>query len=484
MKMKLKNSLSRTVEPFEPLNEGEVRMYSCGPTVYNYAHIGNMRAFLFADFLQRTLRRVGGYKLKWVMNITNIDDKTIRDSAIGSEAWLPEMGEQTDNPLENVLKLTKFYEKAFLEDIAALGIDTNDFYAMPKATDYIEQMQELILAIAKNGYAYEADGSVYFDVSEWRKEHAYGRLHKIDFDKFVSGARIDADQYERDEVFDFALWKAKKEGEPYWDFDFFGKNIPGRPGWHIECSCMEKELLGLPFDIHTGGVDLKFPHHEDEIAQSCAGYGVDPTVFWLHNEFLQVEGEKMSKSKGNFFTLRDLLKKGVDPLDIRYLMLSAHYGSTLNFTFAGLNAAGKARAKVQEYVYELFEDKSGAKSPDVSALREKVFEALADDLRAPKALAAVFEFINENPADELSENSKRELLNFFDVFNKIFAVWKIEPRKEEKIEIPQEVLELAEKRKIAKKEKRYDEADKLREEIRAKGYAVKDTKEGYEIEKI
>ena len=309
MDFKLYNSLTRKTEEFKPLNKNEVRMYSCGPTVYNYAHIGNMRAFLFADLLQRTLRTVACWDVKWVMNITNIDDKTIRDSALGSTEWKKGMGEQTNSPIDNLLKFTKYYEQKFINDIETLGIDATHFYKMPKATEYINEMQELITKIFEKGLAYISEGSVYFNVSEWRKRDTYGRLKKIDFDNFRAGVRIDADQYEREQASDFVLWKMKKEGEPFWDYSLDGQNLQGRPGWHIECSAMEYVLLGLPFDIHTGGIDLQFPHHEDEIAQSKAGYGIDPTVFWCHNEFLEVEGEKMSKSKGNFFTLKDLMKK-------------------------------------------------------------------------------------------------------------------------------------------------------------------------------
>lgn len=484
MEIKLYNSLTRKIEPFSPLDGNTVRMYSCGPTVYNYAHIGNMRAFLFADLLQRTLKTVGKYKVKWVMNITNIDDKTIRDSAIGSTAWIKEMGEQTSDPKENLLKFTTFYEKEFLKDITTLGINTSDFYAMPRATDYIPQMQELIKSIYKNGFAYISDGSIYFDISQWRKQHTYGRLFKIDFDNFKTGARIDADQYEKEDVSDFVLWKAKKEAEPYWDFEIEEKNYPGRPGWHIECSAMERELLGLPFDIHTGGVDLKFPHHEDEIAQSHAGYGIDPTKFWCHNEFLEVEGQKMSKSLGNFFTLRDLIIKNIDPLDIRFSMLAAHYGSIYNFTFDGIAASRKARLRVQEYIHKLFEPNYGNKNFDVENLKYQVFSELANDLHSPKALANLFQFINSHNPDNCNKETKNNLIEFFSQLNDIFNVWQISPKIEEKIEIPQEIIDLAEKRLKAKKEKNWTLADELRNKILQAGYTLKDTKDSYIIEAI
>ncbi len=483
MQIYLNNSLSRKVEAFTPLKDNEVRMYSCGPTVYNYAHIGNMRAFLFADLLQRVLKVVGQHKVRWVMNITNIDDKTIRDSAVGSNVWLSDMGEQTKDLHGNLLKLTEYYEKSFLDDISKLGIKTNDFSAMPKATEYIEPMQELIKSILEKGLSYISEGSIYFNVAEWRKQQTYGRLFHIDFDNFRAGTRIDSDQYEREDVSDFVLWKARKPNEPFWDFEIDGQNLPGRPGWHIECSSMEKELLGLPFDIHTGGIDLKFPHHEDEIAQSHAGYGIDPTVMWCHNEFLEVEGQKMSKSLGNFFTLRDLMEKGIDPLDIRYTMLSAHYGSVYNFTFDGIKSGHKARFRVQEYLYKLFEISDGNIKADVDSLRKSVFTELANDLHTPKALAHLFSFINETPTEKLDVESKRNLIEFFTELNKIFDVWYIGERKEISLDIPDDIKEKAEKRLIAKKNKDWALADSLRKEISDAGYILKDTKDGYVIEK-
>jgi len=485
MEIKLYNSLTRKVEKFNPLNDNEVRMYSCGPTVYNYAHIGNMRAFLFADFLQRVLRVVGGYKMRWVMNITDIDDKTIRDSRLGSPEWKSEMGEQTNDPKENLQKFTAYYLNAFIEDITRLGIKKEDFYAMPKATSYINEMQDLILRIMRNGFAYISGGSIYFDVNAWRKVDIYGKLYKIDFDNFISGYRIDADQYEREQASDFVLWKAHREGEPYWDFYIDGENYPGRPGWHIECSAMEYELLGLPFDIHTGGVDLKFPHHEDEIAQSKAGYKVEPTVFWCHNEFLEVEGEKMSKSLGNFFTLRDLISKGLDPIDIRFAILSAHYSSKYNFTFDGISAAHKARMKAQDYIYELWEKATGNINPIISSkaqdLQNSIFSELANDLHSPRALAEMFSFINDNPIDKITADEASQLLWVFSKVNDIYSAWEIGARPKQKIEIPQEIIDLAEERLQAKKAKDFSKADKLRDLVIQKGYFIKDTKDGYEI---
>ncbi len=480
MEIRLYNTLSRTVERFEPLQPGLVRMYSCGPTVYNHVHIGNLRAFLCADVLQRVLRHLGGWSVRWVMNITDIDDKTIRDSQPGSPAWKPDrMGEQTDDPRENLRRLTRYYEEVFMRDIAAIGIRREHFSAMPRATDYIPAMMELIRRIWRNGYAYVAGGSVYFDLSAWIKEHPYGLLFAVDLQNFIAGARIDADQYEREEVSDFVLWKGRKEGEPAWELTLDdGTVLPGRPGWHIECSAMGHELLGLPFDIHTGGVDLRFPHHEDEIAQSAAGYGSDTARFWVHNEFLEVEGQKMSKSLGNFYTLDDLVARGLDPLDVRYAMLGAHYQSVYNFTFEGVAAARRARRRVQEYIYQLFE-RGGNRSCDVESLHREVFGHLADNLHTPKALAALFTFIGEHPAAELDRDSRTALREFFTVLNEIIGVWEI--RERPPLVIPPDVAQLAAERWQARLDRDFARADQIRQEIARRGYAVRDRSDGYDV---
>src|ERR1700740_1260946 len=314
MALRLYNTLSGQIEEFRPLQDNQVRMYACGPTVYDYGHIGNFRTFVAVDILQRFLRQ-SGYKLRYVMNITDVDDKIIRNS---SRLGL------------SVQQYTAKYEKAFLEDASALQIEDP---ILVRATDHIPEMAEFIAALAKKGFAYRAEGgSYYFPIAKFP---SYGRLSKKDFAGIEDGARVDVDEYEKDSARDFALWKAPKPGEAFWETPIG----PGRPGWHIECSVMSMEELGESFDLHAGGEDLIFPHHENEIAQSEALTGKTFANFWFHARFLLVEGEKMSKSLGNFFTLRDLVVKGQKPSSIRYLLTSVPYRNQLNFTRDGLRSA-------------------------------------------------------------------------------------------------------------------------------------------------
>ncbi len=482
MKIKIYNTLSKKIEELKPVNPSEISIYSCGPTVYSYAHIGNIRSFLFADLLQRVLKVVGKYDVKWVMNITDIDDKTIRDSNPKNNNWLSEMKEVTDNPLTNIRNFTEYYTNEFIKDISKVGIQKEDLFEIPRATDHIEEMIDLIKLIYKNGFAYISDGNVYFNVSKWREFQKYGRLKNIDFENFKKGVRIDADEYEREEVSDFVLWKKKKQDEPFWDFELDGVIISGRPGWHLECSAMEKKYLGLPFDIHTGGVDLQFPHHEDEIAQSHSGYGIDPTNYWCHCEFLEVEGKKMSKSLGNYFTLRDLENKGYNPLDIRFAILSQHYRKKYNFTFDGIAAASKARNKVQLLIYQLLDFEDGNDELDVNNLRDNIFEKLSNDLHTPTALAELFSFITDAKNKKYNSKTKVELINFLKELNNIFYCWTFEKQIQNlSFEIPEEVLELAKQRFTAKQNKEWTLADELRTKITELGYSIKDTKDNYEI---
>jgi cysteinyl-tRNA synthetase len=381
---------------------------------------------------------------------------------------------------------TEFYAKRFIEDLAAVGIRQDHMAAMPRATAYIDDMLSLIRDIHAAGFAYVSEGSVYFNVAAYRKVYPYGRLFAIDAENFREGVRIDADEYDREFVSDFVLWKGQKPGEPSWDFELDGVSLPGRPGWHIECSAMSKELLALPFDIHTGGVDLRFPHHEDEIAQCCAGYhGVEQARYWVHNEFLEVEGRKMSKSLGNYYTLRDVLAKGYDANDVRYVMFSAQYRSVLNFTFDGLAAAAKARGRVQEFIWSLQETTPSANadaSVDVAAARAEILGHFADDLHTPKALAALFTFIGRVRIDALSAEQVKETLNLLSTVNDVLAVWSLDPRPVE--QIPSDVRDLADQRWQAKRTRDFAAADALRAQLTAMGWEVKDTASGYELSRM
>ena len=479
MQLHLYNTLSKSIQPFTPLRDNLVRMYSCGPTVYGPAHIGNLRAFLLPDLIQRVMRTIGGYDVRWVMNVTDIDDKTIAGSALGSDSWHDAMGSQTDDARTNLRAYTRYFEDMFLKDLAAFGIRSQDMAANPRATEYIESMQTLIVDIVRHGYAYVRDGSVYFDVAAYRKDHPYGRLFHIDVENFREGVRIDADEYERESVSDFVLWKGRKVDEPYWEFTVDGIELPGRPGWHIECSAMSNELLGLPFDIHTGGVDLRFPHHEDELAQCTAGYHVsEQATFWVHNEFLEVEGRKMSKSLGNFYTLRDLIAKGMDPLDVRLAMLGSHYRSVLNFTIDGVQAVATARRRVQDYIWDL-RDRA---VPVPGLVIEGVEAALADDLHTPKALAELYAFVGANPVSQLDDDRAALVLGALQRVNTIIGVWNFDERPA--LIIPDDVRAVAEDRWAARAAKNWAESDRLRDILAGLGWAVKDGKTGYELEPL
>lgn len=492
--IRLYNSLTKSVETFSPVHDGIVRMYSCGPTVYDTAHIGNLRAFIAADTLQRTLRTIGGYDVRWVMNVTDIDDKTIDGSARGSVRWKEDMGPQTGDALVDLRTFTMYFERLFKADIQAVGIRQDHFFAMPRATDYIKDMQELILDIVRHGVGYVSDGSVYFSTSAYRnlelpdgRRATYGRIFQIDEEHFREGVRIDADEYDRESVSDFVLWKGRKGQEPYWDFEVDGQNVPGRPGWHIECSAMSKVLLGLPFDIHTGGVDLRFPHHEDELAQCTAGYhSHDQAMFWFHNEFLEVEGRKMSKSLGNFFVLSDLVQRGLDPLDIRYAMMSAHYRSVYNFTFENVSAMAKGRRRIQETIWKLIEhgaSRDGEKQyhSDVPSIAS-VFERFADDLHTPTAMSELYGYVSSVDAvmNTMSDSERNAALADLSRVNDVVAVWSFDARPTHSI--PARIQQLADERWAARSAKNWAESDRLRDVLASEGWSVKDGAAGYVLE--
>jgi cysteinyl-tRNA synthetase len=460
MMLKFYNTLSRSKEEFKPLNSAEVGLYTCGPTVYNFAHIGNLRAYMFADVLKKVLL-YNNFQVKHIMNLTDVDDKTIKNSKLE----FPEM-----DPMLALKKFTTRYSEAFLQDLEKLNIAPASFYS--KATDYVKEMQELILKIADQGYAYEAGGSVYFDLQKYLANYNYGYLINLDLDNFKKGARVDLDEYEKENIQDFVLWKGQKAGEPFWDFTFLEQNLPGRPGWHIECSAMAKELLGMPFDIHTGGIDLKFPHHEDEIAQNIVGYQIEkPINYWLHNDFILVDGQKMSKSLGNVYSLIDLEQKNISPLAYRYLVLQTHYRSQLNFTWDSLGSAQNGL----DNLYNIIRDWNEEEKVGCAEYEARFLEAINDDLDTPKALAIMHELIKDQ--DVVIGDKKKTLLKFDEVFGLSLGEIK-------KVEIPQAVLDLAEQREQARQNKDWKKSDELRGEILKLGFEIEDGKEGFKILEI
>jgi cysteinyl-tRNA synthetase len=452
------NTLSGKVEGFESLIPGEIRIYTCGPTVYDFPHIGNMRAYIFEDLLKRFLRFMN-YRVTHVMNITDVDDKTIR----GANAQRVSLHDYTQQFID-----------AFFEDIRILNILPADFY--PRATEHIPEMVKIIKALLEKGYAYERAGSVYFSIDKFPK---YGRLSKIDLQERKIGARVDVDEYEKESVYDFALWKNHKEGEPFWETEI-GK---GRPGWHIECSAMSAKYLGQPFDIHCGGVDNIFPHHENEIAQSEASSGKKFVNYWLHCHHLVVDGEKMSKSLGNFFTLQDLLQKKNDAPTLRFLLLSTHYRKMLNFTLDAVEQSRAALQRLKDFVYELenrpFQEGAGA---DVDKLieeaRKNFIEGLSDDLNISTALAAIFELVRKANIllgqDKLAAGDARTLLGQIHDFDAVLGVL----RSDKEPDLSPEIQKKIEERENARREKKYALADKIRKELLDMGILLEDTKEG------
>jgi cysteinyl-tRNA synthetase len=408
MALRLYNTLSCKVEDFRPLEDNEVRMYACGPTVYDYGHIGNLRTFVAVDILRRFLRQ-SGYKIRHVMNITDVDDKIIRNSARDGVS---------------VKQYTAKYERAFLEDISALNIEQP---VLVSATDHIPEMAQFIEELQEKGFAYRTDdGSYYFRIAKFP---AYGQLSKKDFAGMEDGARVDVDEYEKDSARDFALWKAPKPGETSWETSIG----PGRPGWHIECSVMAMEELGETFDLHAGGEDLIFPHHENEIAQSEALTGKPFAHFWFHVRFLLVEGEKMSKSLGNFFTLRDLVLKGHKPSSIRFLLASVPYRNQLNFTFDGLKQAAVSVERLRNFQLRLTTGPfpAGA-SPSMAELARETSERLRagmdDDLNTAQAQAAIFDMVRKAnavmDAGQFKKDDIPALLASLQTFDELFVVLK------------------------------------------------------------
>jgi len=460
MALRFYNTLSQQMEEFVPARDNTVRMYSCGPTVYDFAHIGNFRTFTFVDILRKWLR-ASGFQLNHVMNVTDVDDKIIRN-AVAQHKDLNEY--------------TAVYTKAFLEDCATLRLEGPE-HLVP-ATEHIDDMAAAIEKLTAGDHTYTSDGSVYFRIASFP---GYGKLSHNDFSGNIAGARVDVDEYEKADARDFALWKAPKEGEPFWPTSMG----PGRPGWHIECSVMAIKYLGETLDIHVGGVDLIFPHHENEIAQSESLTGKPFSRFWMHAEFLMVEGQKMSKSLGNYFTLRDLLGKGYAPEAIRYLLASAPYRKQLNFTFDGLKSAATAIDRLRNFKLRLETDRfpEGASSELAArtAAACQAFRAgMDDDLNTAEALAAVFEFVRDANSAMDSGGFRAgdvpaavELLALFD---SVFDV--LRPTAGAAGLSDAEVESLIAERTAAKKARNFARADQIREQLLEQGIILEDTKSG------
>ena len=459
MALQFFNTLTHRVEPFAPQDGRTVRMYTCGPTVYHYAHIGNFRAFTFEDILRRYLR-YRGFSLDHVMNITDVDDKIIRNAGQAGQS---------------LREYTAVYTKAFEEDAARLRLETPE--RVVRATDHIPEMIEAIQKLGERGFTYEMDGSVYYRVAAFPR---YGQLARLDVSGIKAGVRVDVDEYDKADVRDFVLWKAAKPGEPFWDSPFG----PGRPGWHIECSVMAMKYLGETLDIHAGGVDLVFPHHENEIAQSEGITGKTFVRCWLHAEFLLVEGQKMSKSLGNFYTLRDILDQGYTPEAVRYLLAAVPYRKQLNFTFEALKSATTAIERLRNFKLRLdtdrFEAGENPKLTGLAAESLRNFEAgLDDDLNTAQALGAVFEYIRDTntamDAGEFRDGNRATASDLLSRFDGIFDVLEVASAGRLS---PEEIQRAIDDRLAARKSRDFSRADQIRHDLAAKGVILEDTKEG------
>jgi len=469
MELKLYNTESRKKETLTPMDNNHVRMYTCGPTVYNYAHIGNFRTYVFEDLLRRTIKYFG-MKITQVMNLTDVDDKTIKGAIAGKTS---------------LNDFTEPFKKAFFEDLKTLAIEPVEHY--PAATDYIPQMIEMIECLLKKGIAYQGgDGSIYYAISKFPR---YGCLSHLNLEDLQVGAseRVGADEYDKEHAADFVLWKKydeERDGQIFWESPF-GK---GRPGWHLECSAMAVNILGETIDIHVGGVDNMFPHHENEIAQSEACSGHRFVNLWMHSEHLIVDGKKMSKSLGNFYTLRDLLNKGFTGTQIRYLLLQTHYKTQLNFTLHGLDAVTSTLQRLQDFIERLqshtLGESNGKASEFLKQAEDTFAQALADDLNISAALAALFDLVREmhGLADQkhLSQQEAQEALKLLQKFNQVLGVLCFEKKNEV---IPQDLQQLLEQRTQARQERQWGLADQLRDQILARGYIIEDTPSGAKLKK-
>ncbi|MCI8471336.1 MAG: cysteine--tRNA ligase [Clostridia bacterium] len=456
------NTLTKKKEIFKPIHQKEVRIYSCGPTVYKDATIGNMRTNLFQDVLRRVLR-YNGYALKHAMNITDVGH-LVSDGDEGEDKMLKSAREEKKTPME----IAKHYTKLFFQDLEALNIETPEIVC--KATDHIQEMLEYVKKLLENGYAYETSTAIYFDIA---KLNQYPILSNVNIEEQKAGARVDVDSEKRS-PYDFALWiKAPKNHLMKWDSPW-GESYPG---WHIECSSMGQKYLGEQFDIHTGGIDLIPTHHENEIAQSKGNCGKIPANYWMHGEYLLIDGGKMSKSLGNVYLIKDLVEKGYDPLVYRLFSYSCHYKNKLNFTWDGMEATAKSLERLKNGYQLHLEGKEEVENDLVEELEEKFHQAINDDLNMPLAMGVVWEVVKQ----EKKSSKWAELLAKFDT---VLGLKIQEPIQKKQEEIPQEILELVERRKEARLNKDWAKSDELRDLIQSKGYEIKDTKEGVEVRKI
>jgi cysteinyl-tRNA synthetase len=469
--IQLHNTLSGKTEPFMPQKAGEVRMYTCGPTVYDYAHIGNYRTFVFQDILRRFLK-LRGFKLNHVMNLTDVDDRIIANAAAAGKS---------------IRDYTERFVQAFFDDCKTLSIEAPEHWI--RATDHIDDMVKLIQRLQQKTFTYPSEGSIYYRIAKFPE---YGKLSHIDLTGIQAGARVDNDRYEKESARDFALWKAPKQGEHFWETPIG----PGRPGWHVECSAMAMKYLGETLDIHTGGIDLAFPHHENEIAQSEAATGKPFARYWLHAEHLLVEGEKMSKSLGNFFTLRDLFGKGYKPSALRFALASVPYRKQLNFTFDGLQQATSSVERLRNFADRLKQGKFPAGKQKSMAERvtkamEEFDAGLSEDLNTARALAAVFDLVREaNIAMDKGEFRQGDVppaQEFLAAFDKVFAV--MDDNDAEKLRAlgygssesgpdDTEIDRLVAERNAAKKKRDFAGADRIRKELADRGIIIEDAKDG------
>ncbi len=460
MEIKFYNTLTRKKEVFKPIDEKEIKMYSCGPTVYYYAHIGNLRAYMFMDNLRRVLK-YNGYKLKHVMNITDVGH-LVSDADEGEDKMLKAARRENKDPFE----IAQFYMDAFMADMKKLNIDKPEIIA--RATEHIDVMEDYVKKIIENGYTYETDDTVYFDTSKLDK---YGVLSNRNVDDQKAGARVEFDQSKKN-ISDFALWiKAPENHIMKWN-SFFGLSYPG---WHLECSAMGYKYLGCPFDIHTGGVDHIPIHHENEIAQSKGFCGKIPANYWMHCEFLQVDGGKMSKSLGNIYTLEDLKEKGFEPLVYRMFNYSSNYRAQINFTFDAMEAAKTALNRLRDGYLKHSEGTDDVSNDVISDYETRFLEAINDDLNMPVAMSVVWDVV-KNPA------KSKKLADLLVKFDEVLGFDLKNYQKEETV-LPEEIKSLVDERNKARLEKNWGESDRIRDLLISKGYSVKDSKEGTIVEK-